>query len=64
MAFGGVVLGSLCGQTFEQLGEIDLGALGRLAEFDLDILRGRVGILHRLSKMGEQANGLDDFFFL
>ena len=60
----GVVLSSLRGQTFEQLGEIDLGAFGSLAEFGLEIFRGSVGILHRLAKMREQANGLDDFLFL
>ena len=60
----GVVLSSLLGQTFEQLGEIDLGAFGRLAEFDLEVFRGSVGILHCLAKMSEQANGLNDFLFL
>ena len=60
----GVVLRSLRGQTFEQLGEIDFGALGRFAQFNLQIFRGSVGILHRLAKMREQANGLDDFLFL
>ncbi len=64
IAVVGVVLRSLRGQAFEQLREIDLGAFGSLAQLNLEIFRGSVGILHRLAKMGEQANGLDDFLFL
>jgi hypothetical protein len=58
------VLRNLRGQAFEQLSQIHLCALGSLPEFNLQIFRGSVGILHRLAKMGEQANGLDDFLFL
>ena len=64
VAVARVVLRSLRGQAFEQLREIDLGAFGRLAQFNLEIFRGSVGILHCLAEMGEQANGLNDFLFL
>src|ERR1019366_5927871 len=55
---------SLRRQTFEQLGEIQLGTVGRLAQFDPEIFLRTVRILHRLAKMSEQANRLDDFLFL
>ena len=64
VAVGGMFWEACAARLSSNWARLTLAPSGALPSSTLRLSWGSIGVLHRLAKMGKQANGLDDFLFL